>query len=162
MIVLENGQYIAVLAELKAKISQAKIQAIQAVNERLLQLYWEISHTILVQQESAGWGSKIIKTLASDLKMAFPDSKGFSERNLVYMQTFAATYPKRWDLASEEVGKTSVSQGFTITQPLVAQMTCGNGAQWFVTHRISKTTTVFWCNRSVLNALHQGKGVGNE
>jgi predicted nuclease of restriction endonuclease-like (RecB) superfamily len=122
MSVPENGQYLSVLAELKAKISRAKIQAIQAVNERLLQLYWEIGHTILMQQESVGWGNKIIKNLASDLKMAFPDSKGFSERNLVYMQTFAATYPKWWDSSSTETNKASVSQGFTITQPLVAQI----------------------------------------
>jgi hypothetical protein len=41
----------------------------------------------------ADWGKKVVSRLAKDLRSEFPDIKGFSERNLEYMQTFAITWP---------------------------------------------------------------------
>ena len=109
---LEKKDYGLILQNLKEKIRQARLRASVVVNAQLLQVYWEIGQTILEQQKKMGWGKKIIKQLSIDLRTEFPDMKGFSERNLVYMQTFAATYPH-----------------FTITQPLVAQITQGQPAQ---------------------------------
>ena len=97
--------YLEVLSSLKDKIRLAKQRASLAVNAELIAIYWEIGNTILEQQKVEGWGAKIISQLARDLKMEFPDMKGFSERNLVYMQTFAAAYP--WN---------------QFTQPVVAQI----------------------------------------
>ena len=37
----------------------------------------------------------MIDRLATDLREAFPDMKGFSPRNLKYMRAFAATWPER-------------------------------------------------------------------
>ena len=39
------------------------------------------------------WGSKFIDNLAADIKLSFPNTKGYSARNLKYMAKFAATYP---------------------------------------------------------------------
>ena len=39
------------------------------------------------------WGNKFIENLAQDIKLDFPQSKGYSVRNLKYMAKFAATYP---------------------------------------------------------------------
>ena len=39
------------------------------------------------------WGDKIIQRLATDLKAAFPDMKGFSPSNLKYMRYFAEQCP---------------------------------------------------------------------
>jgi len=85
--------YGLILQSLKEKIRQARQRASLAVNTKLLEVYWEIGNTILEQQKSEGWGTKVIKRLAADLKAEFPDMKGLSERNLVYMQSFAAAYP---------------------------------------------------------------------
>ena len=41
------------------------------------------------------WGNKFIENLAKDIKLAFPDTKGYSVRNLKYMAKFALTYPDR-------------------------------------------------------------------
>lgn len=41
------------------------------------------------------WGSKFVDNLARDIKAAFPNTKGYSVRNLKYMAKFAATYPDR-------------------------------------------------------------------
>ena len=39
------------------------------------------------------WGSKFIDNLAADIKLSFPNTTGYSARNLKYMAKFAATYP---------------------------------------------------------------------
>ncbi len=90
---LPQNNYINILNSLKDKIRQARYKAATAVNVELLKLYWEIGNSILEQQKEEGWGSKVTTRLAKDLKLEFPDFKGLSERNLVYMQTFANAYP---------------------------------------------------------------------
>ena len=40
-------------------------------------------------------GNKFIDNLATDIHMAFPESKGYSVRNLKYMAKFAEEYPDR-------------------------------------------------------------------
>ena len=107
-----DKDYGLILQDLKEKIRQARLRASVVVNAQLLQVYWEIGQVILEQQKRLGWGKKVIKQLSVDLKTEFPDMKGFSERNLVYMQTFAAAYPQ-----------------FTIVQPVAAQITQGKPAQ---------------------------------
>jgi predicted nuclease of restriction endonuclease-like (RecB) superfamily len=81
------------LAALKVQIQTAQSRAALAVNLELLQLYWRIGDEILTQQQQQGWGAKVVKQLAQDLKQAFPELKGLSERNLKYMRQFAETWP---------------------------------------------------------------------
>ena len=38
-------------------------------------------------------GSKFIENLAADIRISFPNVKGYSVRNLKYMAKFAETYP---------------------------------------------------------------------
>lgn len=77
------------LAAIKAEIVNNKHAAAMAVNSRLLYVYWKVGWHILEAQNQHGWGAKIISELAKDLASAFPDMKGFSQRNLTYMRQFA-------------------------------------------------------------------------
>lgn len=43
-------------------------------------------------EENSSWGNKFIDNVAMDLKMSFPNLKGFSVRNLKYMKTFYNEY----------------------------------------------------------------------
>ncbi|MBK4992810.1 MULTISPECIES: YhcG family protein [unclassified Pseudomonas] len=81
------------LSELKVRIQSAQQRAALAVNRELVLLYWQIGHDILVRQSLQGWGAKVIDRLAVDLRVAFPEMKGFSPRNLKYMRAFAAAWP---------------------------------------------------------------------
>lgn len=45
--------------------------------------------------EHKSWGNKFIDNLAADIRMAFPESKGYSVRNLKYMAKFAEEYSNR-------------------------------------------------------------------
>ncbi len=81
------------LAELKGRIHTAQQWAAVAVNQELVMLYWQIGRDVLVRQAEQGWGAKVIERLSHDLRAAFPDMKGFSRANLLYMRAFAAAWP---------------------------------------------------------------------
>ncbi|NDJ18563.1 DUF1016 family protein [Myxacorys almedinensis A] len=81
------------LSDLKERIRNAQLRAAIAVNQELVVLYWHIGREVLNKERSQGWGAKVVERLATDLKKAFPEMKGFSARNLRYMKTFAEAYP---------------------------------------------------------------------
>ena len=83
------------LADIKTRVVAARQRAALAANAELIQLYWQIGRDILQRQSAQGWGSKVIERLARDLREAFPDMKGFSRANLLYMRAFA----EAWDEA---------------------------------------------------------------
>lgn len=82
------------LGDLKQRIRTAQVKAALAVNKELVLLYWQIGRDILQRQQEEGWGAKVINQLAKDLKREFPEMKGFSSRNLIYMRAFAEAWPE--------------------------------------------------------------------
>ncbi len=159
-----QNDYLKILDSLKGKIRQARIKAAIAVNTELLGLYWEIGNIILQQQKTEGWGTKVIKRLAQDLRAEFPDMKGLSERNLVYMQTFASNYPEfQFTQAPLAKTKSAAKQKNTITQVPLAQLS------WY--HHITlldkvkdKETRLFYIQETIKNGwsrdvmVHQIEG----
>ncbi|MDT8399900.1 MAG: PDDEXK nuclease domain-containing protein [Pseudomonadales bacterium] len=91
------------LAELKARIHQARQRAALAVNSELVLLYWQIGRDILDRQDREGWGTKVIERLAQDLRSAFPHMKGLSRTNLLYMRAFAEAWPD-FQIVQQAVG----------------------------------------------------------
>lgn len=90
---LEKSDYTRILNDLKEKIRKARVKASIVLNTEMLKLYWEIGHTILLEQGKQGWGAKVIDTLAEDLRAEFSEFKGLSVRNLKYMRAFAEAWP---------------------------------------------------------------------
>lgn len=91
---LPDSSYNDWLHQLKADIRTAQQRSVLAVNQELIKLYWRIGKDILERQEQLGWGSKVIEQLANDLRQAFPELKGFSRSNLLYMRSFAENWPE--------------------------------------------------------------------
>lgn len=89
-----DDNYAVFLDGLKRRIRTAQVKAALAVNQELIQLYWQIGNEILAKQKQGGWGAKVIDRLSKDLKKEFPDIKGFSRSNLKYMRAFAEAYPE--------------------------------------------------------------------
>src|SRR5580658_3189581 len=85
--------YDELLRDIKARVLAAQVRAALAVNRELVLLYWGIGRDILQRQEQQGWGAKVIDRLSADLRREFPDMKGFSRTNLLYMRAFAAAWP---------------------------------------------------------------------
>jgi len=85
--------YPELLDDLKRAVGEARWRAQRVVNAELLALYWRIGHTILDRQDAEGWGTRVIDRLSRDLRAAYPEMRGLSQRNLVYMRSFAAAFP---------------------------------------------------------------------
>ena len=82
------------LVELKNNIHQSRLKSALQVNSNMLIEYWYIGKQIIQKADTEGWGTKIIERLSVDLQKGFPDTKGYSLRNLLYMKQFAAAYPE--------------------------------------------------------------------
>ncbi len=83
---LEPAGYAELLAELKARVRATRFRAARAANTEVLRLYWSVGRDILDRQRAAGWGSKVVTSLAADLQREFPDQRGWSRSNLLYMR----------------------------------------------------------------------------
>lgn len=87
------ADYGPLLEELKERIRTAQVRAALSVNRDLVLLYWQIGQRILELQQAQGWGTKVIERLSRDLRREFPQMKGFSRSNLLYMRAFAEAWP---------------------------------------------------------------------
>ena len=86
---LANMDYASWLVDLKQRVRMAQLRASVRVNTELIQLYWDIGHQILEQQEHKVWGAKM---------------KGFSVSNLKFMRMFAL------QCSREQIGQQPVNQ----------------------------------------------------
>src|SRR3972149_6660840 len=100
--------YAEALKALQERIRTAQIKASLSVNEKLLELYWDIGKTIVEKQQEEGWGGKVIERMAKDLKAAFPKMRGLSFRNMLYMKQFFEAYP---DLAISQQAAAKIPWG---------------------------------------------------
>lgn len=91
--IISDKDYADFLQSLKARVQQAQVRAMLSVNRELILLYWQIGREILARQQQQGWGAKIVERLSKDLRAAFPEMKGLSRTNLLYMRAFAENYP---------------------------------------------------------------------
>ena len=87
---MNNNEYLDLVQTIKQEIQQAQYKATLSVNKELIILYYNIGKII---NEHKSWGNKFIENLAADIKLSFPNAKGYSVRNLKYMSKFASTYP---------------------------------------------------------------------
>lgn len=89
------ADYASFLAEIKKRIQTERLRAVLSANTFQILMYWDLGKDILQKQKKAGWGAKVIDRLSYDLKEAFPETNGFSARNLKYMRKFAEAWPDR-------------------------------------------------------------------
>lgn len=89
---MNTQEYLSIIGKIKQEIKDAQYRAAVHVNADMLILYYDIGCVI---NEHKSWGNKFIDNLATDIKIAFPESKGYSVRNLKYMAKFAEIYPDR-------------------------------------------------------------------
>ncbi len=87
---MNNNEYLNTIESIKNEIKSAQYKAAVSVNRELIMLYYNIGKII---NEHKAWGNKFIDNLAADIKLEFPNVKGYSVRNLKYMAKFAETYP---------------------------------------------------------------------
>lgn len=89
---MNDKQYLSIIENIKQEINNSQFKAAVSVNRELVMLYYNIG---LIINEHKTWGNKFIENLAKDIKLSFPNSTGYSVRNLKYMAKFASEYPDR-------------------------------------------------------------------
>ncbi|MBA2645431.1 MAG: DUF1016 domain-containing protein [Pyrinomonadaceae bacterium] len=86
-----------------AILETARVNAYRAVNEVMVQAYWEIGRVIVEEEQRgkkrADYGKTLIAELAQRLTADF--GKGFTETNLKYMRQFYLTFPIGHALSDE-------------------------------------------------------------
>lgn len=147
------GDYPSWLADLKQRIRTAQQRATLSVNRELVLLYWHIGREILERQQAQGWGAKVIEQLAKDLTAAFPDMKGFSRRNLMYMRSFAEAWPEL-EFVQEVLAQLPWYHQVTLLDKLKTRPE----REWYLAKAIENgwSRNVMW--HHISTALHQRTG----
>ena len=92
IVIINENSYKVWLVSIKNQIKSAQIKTSIAVNEEMLNLYWNIGKDISEKHFDSQYGSGFFDNLSKDLKNDFPDSQGFSSRNLRYVKKFYDFY----------------------------------------------------------------------
>jgi predicted nuclease of restriction endonuclease-like (RecB) superfamily len=152
------ADYAVWLVELKARIHAAQQRATLAVNRELVALYWQIGRDILTRQSNEGWGAKVIERLALDLRNAFPDMKGFSRANLMYMRAFADAWPDA-SIVQQAVGQLPWGHNLVLLTKLKTVEQRLDYAQRAIEHGWSRNVLNIHIERRLLE--REGQAVSN-
>ena len=82
-----------VVRAIGSDLEHTQVRMIASANAEMLFHYWKVGHFILYLQKKEGWGSKVIDNLSNAIRSKYPDKKGYSTRNLIYMCQFAKAHP---------------------------------------------------------------------
>lgn len=105
------------IRSIKERVQRARFKALMMANAEQILLYWDIGHEILEKQDAEGWGSKIVERMSVDLKKAFPDMKGWSRSNLMYMRQFAEAW-RRSEIVQAPLGQLPWYHHLTLLEQL--------------------------------------------
>lgn len=90
-----STDYQQLLEQISTGYRQARLRAVQAVNQQLVASYWQVGRHIVEfeqgGQSRAAYGRDLIAQLSRDLGLRH--GKGFSRSNLIYMRLFYLRYP---------------------------------------------------------------------
>lgn len=150
--------YASWLVELKQRIQSAQQRAALSVNRELVLLYWQIGKEILERQQTQGWGAKVVDQLAKDLSAAFPDMKGFSRSNLMYMRAFHEAWPEE-AIVQQLVGQLPWGQNLL----LLTKLKTREEREWYAAKAIGNgwSRNVMWHHISTQLLERSGKAITN-
>ena len=141
------------LSDIKARVAAARQRAALAANAELITLYWQIGRDILERQAVQGWGSKVIERLARDLREAFPEMKGFSSRNLMYMRDFAQGWPD-----AQIVQQTAAQLPWFHIVTILSKLPTAEAREWYAQQAIAESWSRATLEVQIRNRLHERQG----
>jgi predicted nuclease of restriction endonuclease-like (RecB) superfamily len=89
---LKHEQYSEMLQQIITEIKTTRIVIAQKVNSTMMQMYWNIGKRLSIEKLEKGYGNSVVKRLSFDLQQEFPNTTGFSPRNLWNMKKFYEFY----------------------------------------------------------------------
>ena len=84
-----DNEFTNIINNIKSEIKVTRLKTMQQANSNLMMLYFKIGKIL---NENSKYGNGFIKNISMELKLEYPNMKGFSERNLKYMKKFYLEY----------------------------------------------------------------------
>jgi predicted nuclease of restriction endonuclease-like (RecB) superfamily len=89
---INHTQYKDILSQIIAEIKSTRLIVARRLNATMMQMYWNIGKRLSMEGLKKGYGANVVNRLAADLKQEFPESTGFSPRNLWNMKQYYEFY----------------------------------------------------------------------
>ena len=89
---IKHSEYNEMLRHIVTEIKSTRVVLAQRVNSAMMQMYWNIGKRLSEEKMEKGYGGSVVKRLSTDLQQEFPDTTGFSPRNLWNMKNFYEFY----------------------------------------------------------------------
>jgi predicted nuclease of restriction endonuclease-like (RecB) superfamily len=131
---INNNEYIEFINDIKTTIVKANIKVVRTINSSLIELYYDVGKSIVTRQKKSKWGDGILRIIEQDIKITFPNLKGFSNRNLIYMKQLYNFVDKK-----------------LITPQLVAQLPWGH-IRLILDKELPIEKSFFYINKSIQNS----------
>ena len=87
-----DGDYAEWIAELKHRYRSAQVKASVRVNAEKLLFNWELGRDLVQKKAEERWGAGVVEQVSLDLQREFPNTDGFSTRNIWYMKQWYLFY----------------------------------------------------------------------
>lgn len=87
-----SENYTKTLELIRAEIQTARVSVIKKITREHIAHYLNIGEIIVKKQGQEDWGKSVVEKLSIDLQIDYPDSNGYSARNLWDMRRFYTRY----------------------------------------------------------------------
>lgn len=87
-----TNEYKGTLELIRQEIHSARFHVARTITKEHILLYWKIGKIISEKQQEQGWGKSIVEKLSGDLQKEYPESSGYSSRNIWDMRRFYVRY----------------------------------------------------------------------
>lgn len=104
----------------------------------MMQMYWNIGKRLSVEGLEKGYGSSVVKRLAMDLKQEFPDTTGFSVRNLWNMKKFYEFYV----LADEKMQRSAALLPWRHNLLIISKVNFLSEAKYYIEQSLKNSWSV--------------------
>ena len=117
-----TNKYNEMLCEIIAEVKMTRVVIANKLSASVTQLYWNIGKRLSSEKLEKGYGGKVVEQLSVDLKSEFPDTEGFSPRNLWDMKRFYEFYAE----TEQKLQQTESVSGNNIPPQVVAVLPWGH------------------------------------
>ncbi len=90
-----DSEYVQWIHEIKQRYRNSQIKAAVKVNSEQLLFNWQLGRDLVIRKAEEKWGTGIVNQVSLDLQAEFPEAKGFSARNLLFMKQWYSFYTSK-------------------------------------------------------------------
>lgn len=142
------------IIDIKNEIKNTQISIMSDASKRLINLYFKLGKII---NDNSKWGDKFIETLEIELKLDFPNIKGFSSRNLQRMKKFYLEY-KDNEILPSAVAKLP----WTHNIMLIEKIKDKNKRFWYANEAANGNWSKIVLDHQIDMGLYERKAIANK